>query len=59
LNGFKVSENFPEFDKKLIWTMILIFLFSNYKEIAYLKFYENIKDDGKVILTPQRMQFQK
>jgi hypothetical protein len=28
------------------------FLFSNYKEIAYLKFYENIKDDGEVILYP-------
>jgi hypothetical protein len=31
--------------------MILIFLFSNYYKSTYLKFYENIKDDGEVIFT--------
>jgi hypothetical protein len=31
------------------------FLFSNYyKEIAYLKFYENIKDDGEVTCYPPK-----
>jgi hypothetical protein len=48
----------PKFDKNWL-DNDSDFLFSNYyKEIAYLKFYENIKDDGEVNCQ-LRMQFQK
>jgi thiol-disulfide isomerase/thioredoxin len=48
LNGFKVSENFPEFDKKIDLDNDADFQFSNnYKDIAFFKFFENIKDDGR------------
>ena len=48
LNGFEVSDKFPEFDEKIDLDNDADFLFSNYyKEITFRKFFENIKGDGK------------
>jgi thiol-disulfide isomerase/thioredoxin len=47
LKDFKVSENFPEFDKKIDLDNDAEFLFSTeYQKLATLKFLTNIKVDG-------------
>lgn len=46
LNGFKVSENFPEIDEKIDLDNESYFLFSTeYQDIVMRRFFENIKAD--------------
>ena len=48
LKDFKVSDQFPEFDKKMDLDNDAYFLFSqDYEDIVLTKFFENIKWDGK------------
>ncbi|MEZ7499555.1 TlpA disulfide reductase family protein [Flavobacterium sp. Arc3] len=47
LNGFEVSDKFPEFDGNMDLDNDADFLFSNeYQKMATLKFLNNLKDDG-------------
>ncbi|MDI5949829.1 TlpA family protein disulfide reductase [Flavobacterium yafengii] len=47
LKGFKVSDKFPKFDKKIDLDNDADFLFSReYQKLAVLKFFNNIKFDG-------------
>jgi ribosome biogenesis protein Nip4 len=54
-----VSDQFPEFDKKMDLDNDAYFLFSQDYEDIVTKFFENIKWDGKVLIFQQRMQFLK